>query len=286
VSIGTLLAVGLTWLLVGAPWTSLVWTSGRALRYVLPVLLLGWFVVLLALFPLSLPWYQSGRGRLAGTAIIALASSGIAWMAVRPPEQDAGRHLLLMTPWAPLVGLMLTAAWVGARATIRASASRAAAAAATVTVLVAGAVVTAMAARAATISLDGAAAPVMAQPCPAPAAASEHEGAARLIAEHERRLPPDGARRRVYLTARFDAPLALQGPTYDALVYDVRLSRLDDRMLRRVQPGSGTRDYVVSPASQDDHAFLAALAAQGELVDLGTTRTYRVWYVPPRPPAP
>jgi len=223
---------------------------------------------------------------LAGTALVALTSTGIAWVAVRPPEQDAGRHLLLLGPWAPVVGLMLTAAWVAARATIGASAARAAAASAAVTVLVTGAGVTVLTSHAATISVDAAAAPVMAQPCRAPAAASDHEAAARLIAAHERRLPRDGARRRVYVAARFDAPLALQGRTYDALVYDVRLTRLDDRMLRRVPPGSGTRDYVVSPASEDNPQFLAALAAEGELIDLGTAGSYRVWYVPPRPPRP
>ena len=46
------------WLLSGAPWTSLEWTRGGALRYALPWFLLGPFLAWIGLFPASLPWYR------------------------------------------------------------------------------------------------------------------------------------------------------------------------------------------------------------------------------------
>lgn len=281
VSIGTLLGVGLTWLLVGAPWTSLTWTEGRALRYVLPMLLLGWFVVLLAIFPLSLPWYRNAGLRLAGTSIVALGAAGIAWGALRPPEQDAGRHLLLLAPWAPVVGLVLSAMWATGRVAIRASVRRAAAAGVAATILATGVGTTVLASRAASHAFERAAGVAMPRPCLAPPPASDHEAAARLIAQHHRRLPHDDGRRRVYVAARFDWPLALQERVYDTLVYEVRLSRLDDPVLGRARPGTGDGDYLVSTVS--DTPLLTALAAEGELVDLGTAGAYRVWYIPRRP---
>ena len=44
-------AVVFLWLLVQAPWTSLEWTDGLALRYALPILVGAAFVAYLGLFP-------------------------------------------------------------------------------------------------------------------------------------------------------------------------------------------------------------------------------------------
>lgn len=63
------------WLLVGAPWTSLEWTRGMALRYAQPWWALLPLVALIGLFPASLPWYR--RSWLTLLAGIALAITGL-----------------------------------------------------------------------------------------------------------------------------------------------------------------------------------------------------------------
>lgn len=63
------------WLLVGAPWTSLEWTRGMALRYAQPWWALLPLVALIGLFPVSLPWYR--RAWLALPGGIALAVTGL-----------------------------------------------------------------------------------------------------------------------------------------------------------------------------------------------------------------
>ena len=66
-----LAAVGvpLVWLLIGAPWTSLEWTNGFALRYILPLLAILPVVAFIGLFPASSTWYTQPM-RAAPAAIL------------------------------------------------------------------------------------------------------------------------------------------------------------------------------------------------------------------------
>ena len=59
------------WLLVHAPWTSLDWTDGLALRYALPILVGAAFVAYLGLFPRQFAWYDDPVTAGAGGAILA-----------------------------------------------------------------------------------------------------------------------------------------------------------------------------------------------------------------------
>ena len=59
------------WLLVHAPWTSLEWTAGLALRYALPILVGAAFVAYLGLFPRQFAWYDDPVTAGAGGAILA-----------------------------------------------------------------------------------------------------------------------------------------------------------------------------------------------------------------------
>ena len=73
----TTIGVGgaLTWLLVGAPWTSLEWTRGLSLRYALPIAALLPVLGFIALFPVSWRWYDHNMA--ASIALSAVVASSL-----------------------------------------------------------------------------------------------------------------------------------------------------------------------------------------------------------------
>lgn len=100
--------VPLIWILVSAPWTSLEWTQGLALRYALPVgALLPW-LSLLALFPLAWRWgaYETGP---AARALNVAVMAGALFLFRASLSPDAPGHVPV--PWlsaqAGLAGLLL-----------------------------------------------------------------------------------------------------------------------------------------------------------------------------------
>jgi len=60
------------WLLAGAPWTSLEWTRGWALRYAQPWWALLPIAAFAGLFPVSLPWYGRSAIALVTGSVFAL----------------------------------------------------------------------------------------------------------------------------------------------------------------------------------------------------------------------
>jgi hypothetical protein len=70
-------AAALGWLLVGAPWTSLEWTRGLSLRYMLPFAVALPCLSAIGLLPSSLPWYKRTLPAvLAGAAAAAAVGTG------------------------------------------------------------------------------------------------------------------------------------------------------------------------------------------------------------------
>jgi len=99
--------VPLIWILVSAPWTSLEWTQGLALRYALPVgALLPW-LSLVALFPLAWRWpYEKGAAAMALNAAVMAGALFLFGASLRP---DAPGHVPV--PWfsvqAGIAGLIV-----------------------------------------------------------------------------------------------------------------------------------------------------------------------------------
>jgi hypothetical protein len=78
----------LTWLLIGAPWTSLEWTHGASLRYVLPLATLLPLLAFVGLFPTSWRWYDDpSAARLAATGM-AVGAVGLLAIRVHSPFSD------------------------------------------------------------------------------------------------------------------------------------------------------------------------------------------------------
>lgn len=267
----------LCWLLVDAPWTSLRWTSGLSLRYVLPLIALGTFVPLLAVFPLSTPWHR-GRYRYAGVLILAVAAIAFTLAWDRPPEQDAGRHLLNFRA-GPVAAAIAAIAALAAATTWRMRTSLAVA-------VVAGLMIVVGLVGGRSIDLRGRAltAQAMARRSATPGKATPSEAISALISGDagERR---DASLRRVFVAARFDTPLDLQGPVFNALVYDTRDPVVVQRLLRGSEPGTGSSDYLIGSLADlqttRGSPMVAYCARIATLVPLGDAGPYRVWRVSP-----
>jgi hypothetical protein len=108
--------------------------------------------------------------------------------------------------------------------------------------------------------------------------------AAALISA-EARQRGDQSRRRIFIAARFDAPLDLQGSSFDTLVYDVRDPEIVRRLLPHAEPGTTSADYVVASIAELETTpgspMVAYCRTRGILVALGDAGPYRVWRIPP-----
>lgn len=275
----------LGWLLISAPWTSLVWTNGLSLRYVLPAIILGAFLAPLAAFPASLPWYSSPRARTAGTLTLAAAAIAIVAVVAPPPEKDYGRHLLAMTPWSVAVGVALAAGLaLAARWRLSRASLGGILAAATILASVLGG--SALAGRATAVTADAAAGYRVLEPCPgATSDRRPDHAAASLVVRHDRLRAHAHSRRRVFVAARFDTPLQLQGGKFDTLVVDSRDVALIDRRLGTRGPGAESCDYIIASIAELDTQrgvpIVARASARSPLVHVGDAGPYRVWHVTP-----
>lgn len=273
-----ILAVSHVALLMASPWTSLEWTRGLALRYVLPLLLLCVLLAAVSLFPSTLPWYRSRRARTATliafgglTAVYYGRRQGIPGL----PESEwfATLELMPIALSAVIVGL-----W-----SLRVRAARIAAAAVLVAVLSFGSYTTA----ARNDRLLSAARNEEAQEAHCAAEGVPVQNGNRCVylqaLAHESRQLAAHGRRRFFVASRFDTPFELQGVDAQNLVIDARGRTELAPMLDSEGPGAGPRDYVIIDAAEKDSgrrmAFRLALERGARRV--GICGRYELYYVPP-----
>jgi hypothetical protein len=250
----------LTWVLIGAPWTSLEWTRGLSLRYAMPWLVFLPLVTWVGLFPTSLPWYR--RAPLAAVAGIVIAGGGLMILAGRtdppfPPLPTVRAALAALVVWVILLA-----------ATSR---SRAMSAVAAVVVL-AGSIGFGVWARDANARGAEERAAAMSD---WPQTDEERVYAAALRSEAR-----DGvtcaAGRRFFATTRFNLPMALQDVRLSNFVY---YAARDLKVTATVRPAMGPCDYIITDAGVMDtikganlHAALSGSATLSEAARIDRIR--------------
>lgn len=248
------------WLLVGAPWTSLEWTNGLSLRYILPWFLSLSFMAWLGMFPANMPWYERPAVAVPAVGVAAVLSLSLLakqyngtpyppaahWLAVVAAlgiwlvarfGRRLGRYVLLVIATFSLVGY---AAWLTAHDRDARQAARARA---------------------------------RAQP------ASQTQQLYAEVLEVERSLGRDCQSRRFFVISRFDEPLGLQSIPYSNRVY---YAAREVQATKRTVDGMGPCDYIIaSPAMLETqkaaelmqvlnpYARTAKLGAVGPFVLLG-----------------
>jgi len=236
--------VPIAWLLRGAPWTSLEWTQGFSLRYVLPWLALLPILAATSAFPLRTPWFRrplapilAGGGAAALTLTLFLRSL--------PAGDLAPPRLAWLTS---ALGVVVAALVVPARRRLELAAA----------IVLSAALGTAWSAR---LAADDAA--VRADPGNWNAAVSADARAIyRAAVRSEQPFGRECAARRFFLLTRFDEPLALQTPDLRNLIY---YAARDIAVTARTTPLRFC-DYVVAsdPVLDTDkgQALVAALGGQ------------------------
>lgn len=243
--------VPLAWLLAGAPWTSLEWTGGFSLRYVLPLAALLPLLALLGCFPSTLPWFTRHTPVVCAGAVFAAAALVLLRVSQGPEDVHPPR-----IEWLPLaIGSLLWAAHAILRRRPRPAPA-----------LTLGVIV-----------LAGVWSAVVSPRDVAARDAAERASGARtpdrliyqrmLQAEQERGLTC-GARR-IFVLVRFDAPLALQSVEYrNQVLYaarDLAVSARADPMTRC--------DYIVTtrPVIETDRGqrMIATLNRFADTWELG-----------------
>jgi hypothetical protein len=243
-------AVPIAWLLVGAPWTSLEWTKGFSLRYVLPYWALLVLLTVAGCFPAALPWYERGRNAAIG-AVVAVAVGLVVFIGGSRAGSDPPR----VAAWSLMVAGALWLIGAG----IRRAPAR---------VLIA---------TAAGLALSVAAAAGLSRRHDAllqrePAQRSEHPVRALLTAaeanEHARARAC--AERRFFLITRVDEPLELQPPgKYRNLVF---YAAREVDVTSRVDP-MGPCDYIVASRlvldTDKGRQLVAAINRTGRTIEIG-----------------
>lgn len=249
----------LAWLLIGAPWTSLEWTNGYSLRYVLPYFALAALFAWTALFPTVWRWYR----RPAVVVVVGpLAFAVGAWLfaasqAAAPLDLPrwsmatlgAGASLALGGRWA--------ATRIGPRGTVA-------------SVVVAAALFAGIA--------GSRLAPARAREVEARAARPVTAGSqvfASVLGAESTRGKPCVSRRFITLT-RFDEPLALQSVELDAEVFYAARDVAPTRMAGPL----GACDYVITTRAvletEKGTALLSALFREGRTTEVADTGTFVV----------
>jgi len=249
--------------LVGAPWTSLEWTDGRSLRYVLPVWILYALLAFAGTFSRLLPWHRHAAVRTA----VWLFMAGIVMRgALRSPE-PAGLSVTGLS-WPAVLGvaaaLFAFAAAVALPAQRFHPRARAVLVAAGIAVSVGAAVLASAALASRHDSLREAASRRESAELEAWTAAgrppSEPHRQVYLEARaDEVRQGRSCAGRRFFVASRFDLPLDLQPAAFTSQVFDSRRAGLVLPLLRRA-PDRGCCDYaVVDPQETGRPAMRLAL---------------------------
>jgi hypothetical protein len=267
-------------LLIQAPWSSLEWTNGLALRYALPFFILWPFLAFLALFPLNYSWTQrfwpaiaigatlmvtalmlfARSGRMPGlppldTASIALIALGVAVMVTF----RGGQHRRRSQPIERAAGLALavTLIWVvSSRIAIADERLR----------------------NAAPWGRKG---PLECAGGRNPVAPDSYSAAYWTVLDYERQTPRRCEKRRFFVTARFDQPLALQPPPFANVVVDVRPRTIVERTMHSDGPGAGECDYVIASqaelANERGNPLINRLRAEGTLDQIGVAPPYVIF---------
>ena len=269
-----LLSAALVWLLTRAPWTSLEWTDGLSLRYALPVIVGVAFCAFLGLFPHSWRWYESLPLTLVGWLLIAGGGLGL-FVRSRAALPAAS---LVPVPRIEPIALVVAAALLALGWAARSRAVRAAA-------LVAAAVgvwplSASLAARSARFVADVQYEEARRVTCAAAGIDLGLDDHAAFYAEllaQERRRGASCPTRRMFVNARFDAPLSLQSLPYVALVADLHSGELDDTALR--EAGRSPCDYLVVTRAELDTQRGSTLVRRASAMRPWTVVAERAGYV-------
>lgn len=265
--------------LVGAPWTSLEWTDGASLRYLLPFWILYAFLACAGLFSRLLPWH---RHAVVRTAVWLLVAAAAAWGAVgldgpggfglgadRLPALAAAAAILVVgaivttlgrqppVPARPVlaavrIGVVVlaavgSAAWLDSRhATLRAAAVRE---------------------ESDTLGIWMAAASPTGEP---------HRQVYLDVRADELSQGRSCRRRRFFVASRFDLPLALQPATFTSLVFDSRSVALVLPLLRQ-GAGQGVCDYAVVGREETTREAIRSFSAPLRPID--TAGRYLIYEV-------
>jgi hypothetical protein len=250
-----LLAVAHAALLIPAPWTSLEWTRGLSLRYVLPLLMLYVMVMALSLFPAGLTqWHKIERLRW-GVGLVLMGWIALQYVTDRAvPGLPQAEWFPVFEPRFVVLSIMLVLLWLTPRP-VRAQ-GRVAAAIVTI-----GALALLSSQIAARNEQLMAGPRVPSQSAPAAAPESDYRCLYNRALGSEREEPEQG-RRRFFVASRFDAPLELQGPDFDNLVFDARGRTERPTLLQKRGPGSGPRDYIIIDAREHEGESSPRLAFQ------------------------
>jgi hypothetical protein len=223
----------LVWLLIGAPWTSLEWTQGFALRYALPVIVSLLVLAFVALFTVAAPWYQApGPVALASAGVIG-ASCWMFWQSL----SGAGPRF---TPW-PTVAIPWIAAGAVLAVVLPRLRPKGRTAAWMLLVLVAGMSWTPVVARTTEANQQLIEATVGRFAGPS-ASLDPHDMPLAAVVAYETAAGRPCERRRFFVLSRFDQPLRLQDPHYRSIVF---YAGRDPALLTRYGP-IGQCDYVIT----------------------------------------
>jgi hypothetical protein len=269
-------------LLVPAPWTSLEWTRGLALRYVLPFLVLYMALMGFCLFSTELPkWHRVlGSSAPIGLAAMALAT-GVYALHGSVPQ-------LPKPEWFPVLdwGMISVAAAVVLSWHVFGRFGRRGRLLAAVPLLAAVAWLSYR-----IVMLDGrlmaASRAIVDQrtECGVEGLAQENEHRCVYLhaVAYERRHRVDAGQRRFFVASRFDFPLELQGPELENLVFDVSGRTELPQLLRTRGPGTSSRDYLVIDAREVDAGRSARLAyrvaSEAGIELVGACGRYQVYRV-------
>lgn len=254
----------LLWLLAGAPWTSLEWTEGYALRYALPLAVVLPLLSLAACLPLSLPWHR--HAPLAFAATLGLVAAGATLLA-QSQAGDADSPRLASASLAGAFALVVGARILGAR---RARWPITLPGVATVAILGAAAVTPFVAERIEAFAGAAVAAPVG----DATRAVRASVDAAEAAAADEAAVCTT---RRFFVLTRFDEPLGLQSSGRpDAQVF---YAAREVEMARRYGP-IGPCDYIVTTTALQETIkgpeLVRALAGGAPVVQVADTGRFVV----------
>ena len=268
------LAIGHAVLLVPAPWTSLEWTRGLALRYVLPLIILWLTVLALCVFPAALAqWHRHPPVRWAIGIIVAAA-------VVVHYTRHSNIPGLPQAEWFPVFDVGMVALSAAVVLFFLAPSSLRTYGRALGAVLLTGTVVL-ISYRTAErnerlLAASGDPRQWRADTGPD----TDYRCVYRRVLESEQQRPGRGARR-FFVASRFDRPLDLQGPQLENLVYDVRGRTELAELLKTRGPGTGSHDYIVIDRREHDggrSARLAfAMAATSGLQLMGNCGRYDVY---------
>lgn len=251
-------SVTMVWVLVGAPWTSLEWTHGFALRYILPLLALAPLMAFVGVFPLAFPWHTRPVPAALGGATLAVA--GIVMLVVAE-RRDAALFVPGLTG-SVLVGASLyLAAFVIARLEPR---------------LAVGTAVIAVIAILPWISMVVTSRDVRARGAVAveSAAVSPAREVYEMAIQSETRAGRSCGRRRFFVLTRLDDPLSLEDVEYRNVVH---YAAREVRLSARYAP-AGPCDYIITSrpmmATEKGKALVAALDPAAQSVEIGEARPY------------